>query len=83
MFKTSHFKEMVSERGIDYDWVERTLSEPDRSERSNDGTVNYFKCIPENGNRWLKVVVNDKADPPRLVTAYFDRGARRRYENQG
>jgi len=80
--ETNHFKEMLEERAIRRDWVAETLSSPDRAEQLGDGTKHYFKCIHENGNRWLKVVVNEVDDPPRLVTVYFDRTARRRYENQ-
>ena len=80
--EASHFKDMLEELAIRRDWVDQALSFPDRTERPDDGTMHYFKGIHENGSRWLKDVVNVVDEPPRLVTVYFDRSARSRYENK-
>ena len=32
-----------------------------------------FRCIPEFGNRVLRVVVNKAAEPIRIVSVFFDR----------
>lgn len=38
-----------------------------------DGNVHYLKAIHEFGERVLRVVVNDRVVPRRVVTAFFDR----------
>ena len=68
-----HFEDMVIERGILLEWVTITISSPERTEQRDDGTRHYLRRIPENGNRWLRVVVNVERDPSRGVTAFFDR----------
>ena len=78
MSESIHFADMLNERGIDREWTERALLEPDRSEDHDDGTRHFIKQIPEFGNRWLRVVVNVKAIPEKKVTAFFDRRLRNR-----
>jgi hypothetical protein len=68
---------MLAERGIDREWVARAVAEPYRTEEREDGTVHLMRRIPEFGNRWLRVVVNVRTQPERLVTAFFDRRPRR------
>lgn len=80
---TKHFQEMLEERTIYPEWVERTLKTPDRTEMHEDGTCHFIKQIQEYKNRWLRVVVNLCVNPNRAVTAFFDRRLRRmKYENQ-
>ena len=78
-----HFKDMLRERDIKREWIERAEREPDHVEDYNDGTRHFIKCIPENENRWLRVVVNISSSPQRRVTAFFDRNLRRKHANQG
>lgn len=78
MEETSHFVEMIRNRGIRRDWVERVLDSPRFRESRDDNTEHYLGQIAEYGNRWLRVVVNVSANPNRLVTAFFDRRVRER-----
>lgn len=80
---TKHFQEMLEERNICPEWVERTLKKPDITEMHEDGTCHFIKQIQEYENRWLRLVVNLCANPNRAVTAFFDRRLRRmKHENQ-
>ena len=76
MSDSAHFRDMLKERGIERDWVERTLAEPDETEDRDDRTRHFLKRIPESGNRWLRVVVNVAVTPHCNVTAFFDRRLR-------
>lgn len=77
MLKTTHFKKMLSERSIHDQWVDRTLSDPDRIEDHEDGTRHYLKQIQECDNRWLRVIVSAGSEAARAVTVFFDRRLRR------
>jgi Domain of unknown function (DUF4258) len=76
MHKTTHFKKMLSERNILDQWVDRTLSDPDKIEDHADGTRHYLKQIREHDNRWLRVIVSFAAEGPRAVTVFYDRRLR-------
>jgi hypothetical protein len=78
---SGHFGDMLQERGIARDWVQRTLDAPDETEEHDDGTRHYLKRIPEFENCWLRVVVNVVKQPKKGVTAFFDRRLRRSREN--
>jgi len=41
--------------------------------RRKDGTRHYLRLIEEFGDRWLRVVVNVRANPPTGVTVFFHR----------
>lgn len=75
---TRHAETVLSERGIERTWVERTLRRPDSGETDSDrGTLNAFCAIPEYGGRILRVTyINDDAGM-RVITAFFDRRRRR------
>lgn len=73
---------MLDERGIKREWVSLAVHDPDKTEERNDGTRHYIKQIADNGNRWLRVIVNETVTPEKLVTAFFDRRLRRNHENQ-
>ena len=77
MEETKHFIEMLSERGIEREWVDSTILFPDKIEDHSDGTRHYICKIAEFGNRWLRVIVNVNSVPERRVTAFFDRRLRR------
>ena len=74
---TKHFTQMLEERNIRREWVDQTLSTPDDLENHEDGTQHFIKQIPENENRWLRVVINASANPNRAITAFFDRRLRK------
>jgi len=76
MEDTSHFEDMLQERGIERDWADLAVLQPDRTEDHADGTRHYIRRISEFGDRWLRVIVNVASDPERRVTAFFDRRLR-------
>jgi hypothetical protein len=70
---TTHADLVMQERGILRDWVDDTLEHPERREVAADATIHYFRRIPAFGGRWLHVVLNEAAEPPLVVTLFFDR----------
>jgi sporulation-control protein spo0M len=74
---TKHFNQMLEERTILMEWVQRTLQIPDHIENYEDGTRHFIKQIPEHENRWLRVVMNVSGNPNRAITAFFDRRLRK------
>jgi hypothetical protein len=74
---SGHAREMLKERNIHEEWVRRTLDEPDWEKPARDDTVHYFKRIPEHQERFLRVVVDPKVRPAKVITVFFDRRARR------
>lgn len=83
MIDSVYFRDMLDERRIQREWVDRVLDEPEWAEREADGTYHAARRIPENGHRWLRVIVNEARDPPLLITAFFDRRLRKQHESQG
>jgi hypothetical protein len=73
---SKHLYEMLKQRNIADLWVQRAVNNPDYIESYDDGTRHYLKKIAENGNRWLRVVVNIEELPNKGVTAFFDRRLR-------
>lgn len=64
--------------------VDLALAVPDRTEEMEDGTKHFLKQFETEGERWLRVVVNIKSEPPKRITAFFDRRLRRiQNENKG
>jgi uncharacterized DUF497 family protein len=72
---TEHARDALQKRGIQLQWVERTLSDPEWTENDIIDTEleHRLQRIKEFGNRVLRVIVNTHVVPPRVVTAYFDR----------
>ncbi len=81
MKRSKHFIDMMKERNICKEWVERCKNNPDLIEDHNDGTRHYIKKIPEFENRWLRVIVNINVDPNKEITVFFDRRLRAKYES--
>jgi len=75
---SGHTKDMLKERNIPEDWVRRTINEHEWQNIGDDNNTHYFKNIPEHGGRILHVVVNPNVSPKKVVTVFFDRGARRK-----
>jgi hypothetical protein len=73
---TRHAQTMLRERGIDAAWLWETLENPDIVEEHNEGKQHYVKSISGYGNRSLRVIVNSRGEPKRVVTLYFDRKLR-------
>jgi hypothetical protein len=72
---TQHAADVVSRRGIQADWIARTLDAPDKieSDQRDPSLVHHVRKIEEFGGRALRVVFDPKPLPPRVVTVYFDR----------
>ena len=75
---TKHALEVMAERQIPTEWVDRTVTEPAiRTEDPNDTEVERFYCaIPESDDRVLRVAVNTSASPWRVVSVFLDRRMR-------
>ena len=67
---------MLLERVIDIAWVDRAVTEPEKTEEPGDGTRHYLRRIYERDGRWLRVVINVTTEPHRAVTVFFDRRLR-------
>lgn len=76
---SDHANVVIDERGLDRDWVVRTVREPEwTSPDPNDpGLERRFRAIPEFGDRWLRVVVREDERGVHVVSCFFDRRARR------
>ena len=66
---------MIEEREISMKWIEQALDSPNKVEqdKKDRDLKHYLRRITENNDKILRVVVNNKADPIKVVTAYFDR----------
>lgn len=75
---SAHAETVIAERGINLQWIERVLSNPERTEDGKDDAAlrHALGRIPEHGNRVLRVVYNGSVEPVRVVTVYFDRTLR-------
>jgi uncharacterized DUF497 family protein len=77
---TQHARDVLDEREIPIEWIERVLAHPVLAEpaQSDPALENRFGRIAEFGNRVLRVVVNTTVVPERVVSVYFDRRMRNR-----
>jgi uncharacterized DUF497 family protein len=72
---TQHARDVLQERQIPLEWVERVIDKPALVKPSaTDLTVeSRLAKIPEHGGRVLRVVINKMVVPERVVSVYFDR----------
>ncbi len=75
---TEHARVIMAERAIVAAWVERVVTAPGfRTPDPNDPEVErFYGRVPERGGRVLRVAVNTRAKPWRVVTVFFDRKMR-------
>ena len=75
---TKHAIQVMAERGIPVEWVARAIAEPAlRVPDPNDPQVErFFRRIPEQDDRILRVAVNTHVAPWRVVSVFFDRNMR-------
>lgn len=75
---TAHARTVMAERDIQDDWVQRAVDTPDKVEADPSGTgvLRYFRRVPERGGRVLRVAGYPDAGTVRVVTVFFDRGAK-------
>ena len=74
---SEHAYDMLRERNIQEAWVKSAIENPDKKETMPDGTVHYVKRIKEFEDRYLRVVVNPKVEPKKIVTLFFDQRLKR------
>ena len=72
---TEHAHDALEKRRIRLEWMEETITAPEWIEKDEiDAELEHrLARISEFDGRVLRVIVNVKAAPPRIVTAYFDR----------
>ena len=68
----------MDERIIPREWVESAVAEPAlrTSDRNDPEVERFFRRIPEHGDRVLRVAVNTRVAPWRVVSVFFDRTMR-------
>jgi hypothetical protein len=74
---SDHARRRLSQRGIGVKQIAQTLAQPDRTEADRDDPE-LRHAIRRFGRVFLRVVYNHRAQPPRIVTAFFDRRLRRK-----
>ena len=76
---TRHAVHVMAARMVSAEWVELAVAEPAlRTPDPNDPEVElFFRRIPERDDRALRVVVNTRVAPWRVVSVFFDRGMSR------
>lgn len=72
---TQHARDVIEERQISIDWLERVLANPVliQASTTDPELESRFAKITEFGDRVLRVVVNTQVVPERVVSVYFDR----------
>lgn len=72
---TEHSRDALEKRKIPLEWMERTLNVTEWTEKDpiDEALEHRLARIPEFGGRVLRVIVNIKVVPMRIVTVYFDR----------
>lgn len=75
---TEHAKLRISDRQISLNWIEMTLSAPQKVELdSKDPDLRHaLLTITDYDNRVLRVIYNVKVIPNKVVSVYFDRKMR-------
>jgi hypothetical protein len=74
---TAHAQHVVRERGIDLAWIERAARNPEWTETDPSGVERRFQAVSERQNRILRIVCTETDTEVRVITAFFDRNARR------
>ncbi|GBE44872.1 MAG TPA: DUF4258 domain-containing protein [Rhizobiales bacterium] len=77
---TAHARERLQSRKIKLEWVEGTVRTPDWSEADPDdpGIERRFRAIRQFGGRTLRVACVETGTTIRVISAMFDRSARRK-----
>jgi len=74
-----HAQGNIVKRDLDMRWVEQTVAAPElTAPDSADPTVTRaWRAIPERGGKMLRVAYRPVNGDILVITAFFDRGARR------
>lgn len=75
---SKHARNMMAERKISEEWIQRAINDPERKEAGTDNNTHCFKSIPEREGRMLHVVINTGVAPKKVITVFFDRRAGRK-----
>ena len=77
---TKHARTMLVERNINPDWIDRVLQAPAlrQSDPTDETLERFFGKIEEADDCVLRVVVNIREIPVRIVSVFFDRAMRGR-----
>ena len=77
---TDHALDSIRDRKLDRAWAEATIRDPEWTapDTHRPGVERRFRRIPEAEGRVLRVPVVETDDHIRVITAVFDRNARRR-----
>ncbi|MFA5236716.1 MAG: DUF4258 domain-containing protein [Methanoregula sp.] len=70
---SAHAKVMMQERMIEEDWIISTVQAPDMTEIKREDEIHYIRQTPQNGGKFLRVIINPIVRPPRVITVFFDR----------
>lgn len=76
---TAHARESLRKRAnIRLEWLEQVMAHPQliQTDPIDSRLEHRLGRIDEFEGRVLRVVVNPKTDPIRVITAFFDRGMR-------
>ncbi|MXZ46704.1 MAG: DUF4258 domain-containing protein [Chloroflexi bacterium] len=76
---TQHAIDAMNERLIALEWVEDAVSEPElrTPDPADPELERFYRRIPPRDDRVLRVVVNTRFAPWRIVSVFFDRRMRR------
>lgn len=76
---TAHARQVMAERELEPEWVERTVHRPEWREADprDPGVERRFRTVPERENRVLRVACVESHAEVRILSAFLDRGARR------
>ncbi len=76
---TMHAQQKVARFRLDLAWIEATIASPQHIDGDPDDAtlVHAWRRIPERDGRALRVVFRSAGTDIVVVTAFFDRGARR------
>jgi hypothetical protein len=72
---TEHARDSLEKRKILQEWMEKVLASPEVTEPDpvDIELEHRLARVPAYDNRVLRIIVNIKSTPPRIVTAFFDR----------
>ena len=76
---SDHAAEMMSEREIAREWVERAILAPDviEADPKHADRMRAYKTLPERDGRVLRVVYVRRGEAYRVITLFLDRSRRR------
>ena len=76
---TNHAAEVARERELRLEWIETVARgfEWSRPDPQGNGIEQRFRSIPEYENRILRVACLESESEIRIITAFFDRKAKR------